>query len=625
MGTPGNGVFAGVAYDAKIAFYDIGDSAGTLSIPTNIQTKMFPAAYRAGARIFSQSWGTSSNAYTYLDVQVDAYMYANSEALVIFAAGNTGATGLNTVGSPALAKNGIAVGASESSIVSSGLNMTHVAFFSSLGPTADGRIKPDILAPGFRVTSAAAGTTCGRYPAQGTSMATPVVSASAALVRQYFMDGWYPTGAKVAANSMTPSGALVKAILINSAAAMKVYHARDGTIISLGSPPDNYQGFGRILLSNVLRLGDSVSLWVDDYVPISTGASHVYKFSIPSSADTSTFRVTLTWTDPSSSASASTMVLHDLDLYVTSDMTGTTYYPNGGTTKDSLNSVERVLVENPPTSEVLTVYVVGASVSTTTTQNYALVASGSFIQAAWYCQDPSSSRVETAYRTSYCTSICTKAGFRKNAICCDTTAGNTCTSASSTACDALSKPWDCFSPTPSPTRSPTLSPTQVPTSSPSLSPSTSPTFRPSRSPTASTQRPSSRPTTTPSRRPTSGPTTVPSQRPTSGPSTAPTMSPTLTPSRMPSRTPSLSPSSRPSSAPTEVPTTRPTTLAPSQGPSAAPSFLPTAPSQNPTLVPSAGPSRSPTRRPSQVLNVKLWEKTSEHVQNSSIQSNKTAF
>ncbi len=35
---------------------------------------------------------------------------------------------------------------------------------------------------------------------QGTSMATPVISAGAAIIRQYFMQGYYPTGAKVEAN-----------------------------------------------------------------------------------------------------------------------------------------------------------------------------------------------------------------------------------------------------------------------------------------------------------------------------------------------------------------------------------------------------------------------------------------
>lgn len=54
-------------------------------------------------------------------------------------------------------------------------------------------------------------------------MATPVVAGSAALVRSYFMKGFYPTGAAVTANIYaTPSGVLVKAVMMAGAAPMKV-------------------------------------------------------------------------------------------------------------------------------------------------------------------------------------------------------------------------------------------------------------------------------------------------------------------------------------------------------------------------------------------------------------------
>lgn len=52
-------------------------------------------------------------------------------------------------------------------------------------------------------------------------MATPVVAGSAALVRQYFMGGFYPDGRPSTTNRFTPSGALVKAVLIGGAAHMQ--------------------------------------------------------------------------------------------------------------------------------------------------------------------------------------------------------------------------------------------------------------------------------------------------------------------------------------------------------------------------------------------------------------------
>ena len=45
-------------------------------------------------------------------------------------------------------------------------------------------------------------------------MATPIAAASAVLVRQYFVDGWYPTGLPVSSGGFNPSGALIKAMLI---------------------------------------------------------------------------------------------------------------------------------------------------------------------------------------------------------------------------------------------------------------------------------------------------------------------------------------------------------------------------------------------------------------------------
>jgi len=49
-------------------------------------------------------------------------------------------------------------------------------------------------------------------------MSTPVVAGAVALVRQYFVEGWYPTGAAVAADAYTPSGPLLKAVMLGETA-----------------------------------------------------------------------------------------------------------------------------------------------------------------------------------------------------------------------------------------------------------------------------------------------------------------------------------------------------------------------------------------------------------------------
>ncbi len=92
--------------------------------------------------------------------------------LIVTAAGNEG-PGFRTVITPGDADSVITVGAEDS--------LGNVTGFSSRGPTADGRLKPDLTAPGLDVCTLI-GTSLGRLA--GTSFATPLLAASAALVKQ---------------------------------------------------------------------------------------------------------------------------------------------------------------------------------------------------------------------------------------------------------------------------------------------------------------------------------------------------------------------------------------------------------------------------------------------------------
>ena len=111
--------------------------------------------------------------------------------------------------------------------VSGDIGPEYVAAFSSLGPTLDGRLKPDLMAPGEYIFSAKAnpllGTTppgycaplSSAYPSikaiMGTSMATPTLAGAAVLLRQWLVEGRYPDGVpkQVGAMFTSPSGAMV--------------------------------------------------------------------------------------------------------------------------------------------------------------------------------------------------------------------------------------------------------------------------------------------------------------------------------------------------------------------------------------------------------------------------------
>src|SRR5690606_31361767 len=109
----------------------------------------------------------------------------------LYAAGNAGPS-TQTVGSPGTAKNVLTVGATENyrpDIDTQSDNPNTVANFSSRGPTADGRIKPDVVAPGTWILSMRAsqapdnsfwGTFNSDYAFMGgTSMATPLTAGAA--------------------------------------------------------------------------------------------------------------------------------------------------------------------------------------------------------------------------------------------------------------------------------------------------------------------------------------------------------------------------------------------------------------------------------------------------------------
>lgn len=262
---------AGVAPEAQLIFMALNTdgSSGIQCIDEN--GDFIAKGYLEGARISTNSWGANDNgAYGFLSSLVDDYLWRHKDYLVLFAAGNAG-PGPQTIGSPGTAKNILTVGASENNRADQGErgdDPDSVADFSSRGPTKDGRIKPDVVAPGTWILSVRAaqapddsfwGSFDDNYAFMGgTSMATPLTAGGAALVREWLAK---------ARNIATPSGALMKAILINGA-----------TQLPGAAIPNNENGHGRVDLKNTLRAQYAI---MDDHVQgLTNGQSVSYTVQI---------------------------------------------------------------------------------------------------------------------------------------------------------------------------------------------------------------------------------------------------------------------------------------------------------------------------------------------------------
>jgi hypothetical protein len=104
-------LYNGMAPDAKLVFSDISNDETLGGLPDDLASDYFPLPYSLGARVRSDSWGTSDAFYTESARDFDVFAFKNGDFLPLIAAGNDGDSGIFTVGAPATAKNCISVGA----------------------------------------------------------------------------------------------------------------------------------------------------------------------------------------------------------------------------------------------------------------------------------------------------------------------------------------------------------------------------------------------------------------------------------------------------------------------------------------------------------------------------------
>lgn len=351
---------------------------GLAGLPADLNL-LFGQAYDLGARIHNNSWGGGIfGAYDDYAEAVDRFMWEHKDFLILFAAGNDGVDAnrdgwvdAGSITPPGTAKNSVTVGAAESVRAAGGHQTTYgqflpgsfpvnplrddlisdhpddIAAFSSRGPTRDGRIKPDVVAPGTNVLS----TRSALLPPQtggwgvwaaserymfngGTSMATPLAAGAAALLRQYL---------RVVKRRVRPSAALVKATLIHGARLRRDRHAppADG-------PFDYAQGWGHVHLDSLFGAARPVVRWYDQQRGLHTGQSWKWTCNVQDTA--LPLELTLAWTDYPGSPGVYPNLVNDLDLVVTTPSGDLIYgnaRPGQPPAPDRVNNVERIIIPAP--------------------------------------------------------------------------------------------------------------------------------------------------------------------------------------------------------------------------------------------------------------------------------------
>ncbi len=399
------------------SLYGYTDGYYLTGLPTDLKT-LFQQAYTAGARVHSNSWGSAAAGdYTTDSVNVDSFVWTNRDMVITFSAGNEGidanSDGVidnDSIGSPGTSKNVITVGASENARTDgypcdtslsyttcasqggvnsiftwggawpsdypvnplfsdpSAGNAEQMAAFSSRGPTNDGRIKPDVVAPGSWILSTYSDMYQQGYDASpnpkngayqydgygfpynqyykylsGTSMSNPLTAGGAAVVKDFYQKAY----------GVSASAALVKATIINTATDM-LDENEDGANDNDFPIPNNHEGWGRV---NLDAATDGSLAFVDEATALATNATQTFTVS-PTGGP---LKVTVVWSDYPSTDTATVNLVNDLDLIV-SGPSGTflgNVFSGGwsaaGGSADRRNNVENVYIQNPTGTYTVTV------------------------------------------------------------------------------------------------------------------------------------------------------------------------------------------------------------------------------------------------------------------------------
>ncbi len=360
-GALSGGLFRGMAPGVLIESYGFEyDGTGTFlyTNPGDIEADYNQAINIYGADIASNSIGTNAafngfpcemeGDYGTTDMLIDAIVNGSLGApmRIIWANGNErGSTrcgsAYHTTAPPACAKNHIAVGALNS-------NDDSMTYFSSWGPTDDGRLKPDICGPGCQSNGDLGVTSTigiNQYTTFcGTSMAAPTVCGLSALILQEFRN-LHPA-------EPLPRNSTLKILLAHNA-------------VDLGNPGPDYKfGYGSV------RVKDTIDFLRGGGFregAIEQGEQRNFFVEVP--PGTPNLKATLAWDDVPGAVNTNPELVNDLDIVAVAPG-GAVYYPwtlnpsNGDapavrTQPDHVNNIEQVQVDAPAVG-VWTIRITGA-------------------------------------------------------------------------------------------------------------------------------------------------------------------------------------------------------------------------------------------------------------------------
>ncbi|EAX85101.1 Subtilase family protein, partial [Trichomonas vaginalis G3] len=265
--------------------------------------------------------------------EINLLAWKNKEILFVLPAGDVN----GEMSSPSDALNALTVGSIKN-------NLEEASDFTTPGPSYFGAKKPEVVAPGELILGAKKGVPFDDENSNplnyqnGTYAAAMQVAGLAAQVRQYFVDGYYPTLSANPENSINPTSSLIKSVIING--------ARNLTEAPLHNP---YVGFGIPNIKNSLGFGDFGVRFLDRE-EISPRDHIMYKLTTDRRSD---FSITMNYLDIPLSTFQFGILFADLNLAV--EANGMVYLGNNLNRKlsEEKTNTERIIIKDMDPQEII--------------------------------------------------------------------------------------------------------------------------------------------------------------------------------------------------------------------------------------------------------------------------------